>query len=109
MGFLTYWSAQPTLPIDIPGLAALLHRLAHVGAWAILAALDYWALRGWPRRAVLAWLLAAAFGVLDEWHQAFTPGRSARLEDALVDAAAAAGALLLITAAARRPWRAPRR
>jgi hypothetical protein len=93
MLFISYWSGQSSLPIDHTAVSKdLLHRLAHVGAYALLAALNRWALAGAQRAALWAWVLAAAFGAVDEWHQAFTPGREATVRDWLLDTLAAAAA-----------------
>jgi VanZ family protein len=55
-----------------------------------------------------AWLLAAAFGATDEWHQMYVPGRFPELRDWVADAAgalagaAAVGAWSIIVADKRR-------
>jgi VanZ family protein len=41
------------------------------------------------RMAVLAMLLAVVYGVSDEWHQSFVPGRMADAADVAADAAGA--------------------
>jgi VanZ family protein len=93
MLFISYWSGQSSLPIDgTPAPKNLLHQLAHVGAFVALVGLNRWALRDAARAALWAWALAAAFGVVDEWHQSFTPGRQAAVQDWLLDAVAAAAA-----------------
>jgi VanZ family protein len=43
----------------------------------------------------LAWVVAVAYGALDEWHQAFVPGRSSDVLDLAADAT---GALLGVIA-----------
>ena len=40
--------------------------------------------------ALAAWALAAAYGVTDEYHQRFVPGRTADVADVLADATGAA-------------------
>jgi VanZ family protein len=108
MLFLSYWSGQSSLPIDHTAVSKdLLHKLAHVGAYAVLAALNRWALAGAQRAALWAWVLAAAFGAVDEWHQAFTPGREAAVRDWLLDALAAAAAAPVADRVVRtsRGWR----
>ena len=52
---------------------------------------------------LLAALIAAAYGVTDEWHQAFVPGRQADAADVLADAAGAVLAVAAVGAVAR--WR----
>jgi VanZ family protein len=51
------------------------------------------------RRAALTLVGLACFAALDEWHQAYVPGRSSSLADAMADCVGAASALAL---AARR-------
>ena len=53
-----------------------------------------------------AWLIAVAFGAVDEWHQSFTPGRTTELIDWLFDALGAAAAVWLVdlAAAGRGSW-----
>jgi len=81
-------SHSPTLPKgpEIPGL----DKIMHAGVYAILAWLLFRALaagrgpiriQAWPLAVVLAFL----YGVSDEVHQAFIPGRSCDTFDALAD------------------------
>lgn len=109
MGLISYWSAQSDLPIDHPRVASVLrgqqHVLAHLAAYAVLGALLRWALDGARLASVWAWMVAALFGLADEWHQGFTPGRAVEVGDWLADAAAAAtmvGAADLLLRG--RPW-----
>jgi VanZ family protein len=53
------------------------------------------------RRAALAVALATAYGVTDEWHQSFVPGRSPEAADVLADAAGATLGVALAVAVAR--------
>ena len=64
-------------------------RLAHV--WEYLDAKEGWS--KWP--AWLAVLIVSAFGVTDEWHQSFVPGRDADVFDWLSDTLGAALAVVL--------------
>jgi VanZ family protein len=97
MALLTYWSGQGNLPIDQPGVAGplhgLQHRVAHLFAFGLLGLLGRWAFDGWPRAFVLAVLVTSAFGLSDEWHQSFTPGRRAAVDDWAFDTASAALAI----------------
>lgn len=77
--------------------------LAHLTLYAGLALLLFWALSApngplqapvWPRVAV-AFALTVLYGVSDELHQTFVPGRAATEADIVVDAAGAALGLSL--------------
>ncbi len=77
-----------------PGGGMLPDWITHPGGYAILAVLLARALAGGLLPApvgvaVLAAALAAAYGVTDEWHQTFTPGRDASLADVVKDLAGA--------------------
>jgi VanZ family protein len=65
----------------------------HVPAYAILAGAWCWALPAWLRGPALlaaaACFLASAYGVFDEWHQSFVPGRYASFTDVALDVAGA--------------------
>ena len=89
----------PSTPVDdLPGIDKLVHAVLY-GVLAFLALRASWErTRGW--RLVAATLLGVlCFAALDEWHQAFVPGRSADPLDLLADAvgalAGAAAALVL--------------
>ncbi len=70
-------------------------RLAHV--WEILDAKGCWS--KWP--ALLAVLIVSAFGVTDEWHQSFVPGRDCDVFDWLADTL---GAALAVTLYVKWAW-----
>jgi VanZ family protein len=67
---------------------------AHLLAYASLGGLLLLALtrldRPRPAQALLAWVLAVAFGLSDEFHQSFVPDRMGRLNDVVTDAIGAA-------------------
>lgn len=101
-------SAQPKLPLqdDVPDY------LSHSVAYLVLAALWCWGLAkgGAPTaRVVLCAVLASAlYGITDEWHQSFVPGRHAEARDVKNDVAgAAAGAAAYWAAWAVRRRRGP--
>jgi VanZ family protein len=108
MAAVTYWSSQGNLPIDQPVIAnavhGLQHRIAHFFAFGLLALLACWAFDGLPRRSMLAIALASAFGAADEWHQSFTPGRRAAVDDWLLDTVFAAIAVYGWVAVSRIRW-----
>jgi VanZ family protein len=109
MGLITYWSGQETLPIDQPDIAAALfglqHRIAHLIAFGLLGLLARWAFDGLPRAWLLAVAFVSVFGAVDEWHQGFTSGRRAALDDWAVDTASAALALYVWGRVRRLRWR----
>jgi VanZ family protein len=70
------------------GLGALALRAASGGALSGLT----------PGAAVAAWALAAVYGVTDEYHQRFVPGRTADVADAVADAAGGATAIVALWA-----------
>ena len=92
-------SDQPALP-ELPG--RIPDVVAHALVYAVLGALMLRALAGarWLRvtlgNAALAVVLSAAYGLTDEFHQSFVPGRTAEARDLAADAAGgAAGAGLV--------------
>ncbi|HSV85586.1 MAG TPA: VanZ family protein [Levilinea sp.] len=65
-------------------------KVGHVIGYALLGLTYLYALQPGGRRApFLAVALTLGYAVLDEFHQSFVPGRSARLEDVLLDVSAA--------------------
>jgi|SRR5687768_13593427 hypothetical protein len=82
-----------------------LQNALHVPAYALLATAWQWALRAWLSGsnacAVSALGIAVLYGVLDEWHQSFVPGRFASLTDVLLNAAGAIAGILLLLWASR--------
>jgi VanZ family protein len=69
--------------IDVGGVAGL-DKLVHFVVYGLLGVLICRTGRGvWS--AVLAVLLASAYGATDEWHQSFVPSRSAEVADWLAD------------------------
>lgn len=91
MALIYYASSLPGTPNGGGPAAAIpgwLHNLAHVPAYALLA-LSWFAALGAPRSRrvlLLIGLLTVGYGVLDEWHQSFVPGRECSAHDLLRDA-----------------------
>ena len=93
MAVIFLLSAQPGMPGLLPGpLQRLATTSAHVGEYAVLSSLLLHAavpnaVR--PRILVLfaLWAAATLYGMSDEFHQSFVPGRDANLVDVLADAA----------------------
>ncbi|MBI5947884.1 MAG: VanZ family protein [Chloroflexi bacterium] len=86
-------------------------QVGHLTVYAVLAWLSLrFATVRWPgakRMALLAacWAFAVLYGISDEWHQSFVPGRDAAILDVALDAVGAALGLSVLPAAARA-WRA---
>ena len=82
-----YLSHQPQLPMPPGG-----DKTAHLVVYAVLAFTVAWA---WgPRgshlsRGASAAVLATLYGLSDEWHQSFVPGRTASAADIMADAVGA--------------------
>ncbi len=93
-------SSIPRLSGDEFGMPAWSDKVAHFLEYLILAFLFYRGIRGerW-RRGVPAWLIVLSTGLViasvDEYHQAFIPGRDANIFDWAADmAGVASGALV---------------
>jgi VanZ family protein len=99
MGVLFALSAQPQLP-QLPGpwLENVRDKIGHALSYAVLTALCWRALRQShapsPGLAAGCAAIAVAYGISDEVHQMFVPGRTASLADLAADAA---GAVVMVT------------
>ncbi len=101
-------SSVPNLT-SLPG--GVSDHAGHFAGYALLSALliraiasARWAGVTWPASAA-AVALSALYGVSDEWHQRFVPGRTAALDDWIADllgAATAAGLLAGVASVVRR-------
>lgn len=109
-----YWlSSLPGLPLpDDPELYALFYWISpslqnalHVPAYAVLAGAWRWVLGAWLRsssaQTIGACAIAVAYGVFDEWHQSFVPGRYASLTDVVLNIAGAVLGIWLAAWASR--------
>jgi len=87
-------TSRPPVPEFLQGLS---DKVLHAVEYAPLAFLWGRVCGGSPgRRALLGWAAAGLFGLTDEFHQAFVPGRESSLLDWAADlAGAAAGAAVL--------------
>jgi len=103
---LTSWPRPPRVPIvsEIPNF----DKLVHFTLYSVEAFLLYWAV-SWPGRprfslarvAAIVGLMAV-WGVADETHQAWIPGRSMEAEDVAADVVGACtGALVASVTSAR--------
>lgn len=103
MGLIFFLSAQPDLPRPESGwLDLLISGGAHFFLYGVLGFLLSWALGGGGRGMALALALALLYGLSDEFHQAFVPGRHADPLDLLWDGLGAAAGLVGWGVAARR-------
>lgn len=74
-------------------------KVAHFGVFGLLAILVV--RNGFPpRRAWFAVLAVSLFGLTDEWHQSFTPGRFVEFADWVADTL---GAIIAVTIYVRWP------
>ena len=100
-------SSEPNLPAP-PGplLDTLLKKTCHVLTYGVLAWLFWRALcqyaDGSPLLRVVSVGLTVLYGISDEYHQTFVPGRYGRLWDVVIDGGGAVTAMLLDWWLARR-------
>lgn len=96
---LFYLSSQQQLPAGPENSDKVLHFLAY-GVLALLwiRALGGGRMIATPRQALLVFAIVTLYGLSDELHQSFVPGRDASGWDVLADAlgAAAAAAVALV-------------
>ncbi len=89
------WLAPNISDGTIASIQLVVRKCAHVTEYAILAALLYRAARSHRERVVaFAFIVAALYAVLDEFHQSFVATRTASLWDVAIDCL---GALLGLT------------
>ena len=90
MGLIFALSSRRTIPEPFGLASGLIAIGGHLTAYAILAILLWWAIAPMalsvPRRFVLALMGAVFYGLSDEWHQSFVPGRDASGFDLAIDA-----------------------
>ncbi len=91
-GVIFVFSAIPSLGTGLGTWDLVLRKLAHMGEYAVLAALLWRALGSY--RFALA--LAVAYAGTDELHQRFVAGRHAAIRDVVIDAAGATVGLALV-------------
>lgn len=101
---ILFLGTRPGAALRLPALPGL-DKAAHAVVYAVLGFLAVRALRvtGARRSLLLGAAIGLAWGILDEWAQAATPGRTAELGDLLADVAGAAagGWIAFRTGAAR--------
>jgi len=100
-------SHQPRAPVPhIPGFDKALHLVEYAILAFLLARAVFPAVRG--RSPATRWTLMVLacflYGIVDETHQAFVPGRSCDPVDAVADAAGGLVVAIACLALRRRPW-----
>jgi VanZ family protein len=105
MALLFYLSHQPGL--DVPALFKWQDKVFHAGVYGILGILLLAAMPLTPngftwRQVSIAAVIASFYGISDEFHQSFIPGRSAEVGDWLADTVGALLAALLLAQLSRR-------
>lgn len=105
MAVLYHLSDQPA--IDAPMLFPGQDKLFHAIVYAVLGGLYLGLFRPGPGgyAAQARWLalgLAVLYGISDEWHQAFVPGRDPDVLDVLADGVGAAVGILVLHGLIRR-------
>ena len=91
MGVMFMLSSITSLQIPfVPSFGLVLRNLVHIGEYAVLTVLLWWALQMYTSSKVWAWLLAALaaalYGVSDEWHQSWIAGRYGSFRNMGIDA-----------------------
>lgn len=99
-------SSRSTLPKPESISGELFSIAGHFGAYFALAVTLWWAFGlvdlSARQRALLAFAGAVLYGISDEWHQSFVPGRMPDWRDLVTDAiGAAAGVWVIVRVAAR--------
>ena len=103
--FIYYLSDQPS--VDIAPMFTHQDKLLHLAAYFVLGFFSLGALLRSPAgnrlpQVIGVTLLVALFGLLDEYHQSFVPGRNPALGDALADLAGGLLGALFMYLLARR-------
>lgn len=96
---LIFWlSDQQTLPM--PSTFEFQDKFLHAGAYWVMGVLSWRAFRhfGMPALtlSIVSLLFCSLYGVSDEWHQSFVPGRESSAADWLADSFGAAMAMLML-------------
>ena len=101
------WLVPDILPATIAAVQIVVRKAAHVTEYAILAGLLWRAMRPVTREvtlgpAIWAFVVAAVYAALDEFHQSFVASRSASPIDVLFDACGAVIGLIIYSVIAKR-------
>lgn len=99
MAVIWFLSDQPDLSSGLGVIDLVGRKLIHAAVYALLCFLLWRVLRtrlGVRAALAAAFLVAVAYGAVDEYHQTFVAGRTGSPIDVAIDAAGAAIAVLLI-------------
>lgn len=98
MALIFVLSAQSSFPLPRMVWGDLYDIAGHLGVYGVLALLLRWALAGAGVRRPGLWAfgLAVLYGISDEFHQSFVPGRHPDIFDVATDAVGAWAALRLL-------------
>ena len=97
MAVIFFFSAQPSLDSGLGLIDKIGRKIVHFAEYALLCLLWWRALvpsTNRRRAALLAFVIASAYAVTDEYHQTFVEGRQGTPVDWLIDSAGAATAAL---------------
>ena len=114
---ILHWLLPKASPPMLLELHHLIRKTAHFVEYFIFSLLILRAIRAGQRDTRLRWALAAilivaGYAALDEFHQSFVPGRTARISDVLLDttggtAAQAIAGLVLVWGHVREKQKRP--
>lgn len=90
--FLFVLSSRPLPPGTLPGQW---DKVAHFAAYLVLGVLISYATHSWKRSLLVAIGLGIAYGIADEIHQSFVPGRVPDVTDVVADALGVIAGVLL--------------
>src|SRR3954463_5310665 len=99
MALIFFFSAQPSLNSGLGWIDHVGRKFVHASEYALLCFLWWRALRTRVNRERALWIafaIAAAYAVTDEYHQSFVTGRHSTWVDVMIDSMGAALAALLI-------------
>ena len=74
----------------------IMRKLAHFTEYAILGFLAARAFRSYRHWFLISAILIVVYALLDEYHQAFVPSRTASIFDSFIDMAGGITALILV-------------
>jgi VanZ family protein len=103
IGPILRWLSPDVSDATITSVQLVVRKCAHLTEYAILGALLYRALRRHRARVFgVAFLIAASYAALDEFHQSFVTTRTASPWDSAIDCIGALIGILLFRAVSQR-------